>query len=393
MYSEDDINSAVSAGAISAEVARDFRAYMSKVREVPRSSEENFRLINSFNDIFVAIGVVILLLAVGAIGQAIAGIIVPAQDWWELVSQSPDQTQEQIAAWREASNLKDAVQISLAGLFVAATAWPLAEFFTRKRRMALPSILLLLAFVGGAFATFLGIAVGIVENGNDQIGAVMISVAALIAAVSAYIHWLRFMVPITVAAGSAAIAGTVISLIVAGIGPDSVNSEVILTLVFIAGLAVFAFAMHWDMSDRERTSRRSDVAFWLHLLSAPMIAHPIFSLIGVTEGDNIGVGAAIGVVAVYIGFGLIALAVDRRAMLVSALAYVLFALTFLFREFGAVELNFALTALVIGSALLSLSAFWQPIRRSVVSALPDTLQAKLPPTSELPLPGGASTNA
>ena len=39
------------------------------------------------------------------------------------------------------------------------TAWGLAEFFTRKRRMALPSIiLLLLAFTGGvlltAFATF-----------------------------------------------------------------------------------------------------------------------------------------------------------------------------------------------------------------------------------------------
>lgn len=58
-----------------------------------------------------------------------------------------------------------------------------------------------------------------------------------------------------------------------------------------------------------------------------------------TEGDNLGVGAAIGVLAVYIGFGLVALAIDRRAMLVSALVYVLFALTFLFREFGAVELN------------------------------------------------------
>ena len=39
------------------------------------------------------------------------------------------------------------------GLFVAATAWGLAEFFTRKRRMALPSIILLLAFVGGVFET------------------------------------------------------------------------------------------------------------------------------------------------------------------------------------------------------------------------------------------------
>ncbi|QFT78398.1 hypothetical protein [Erythrobacter sp. THAF29] len=393
MYSEDDINSAVAAGALSPEAAQSFRAHMTEMRALPRSSEEDFRLINSFNDIFVSIGIVILLLAVGAIGQAIAGAIAPADDFWALVRSNPQPTPEQMEAWREANNLKQAWQISLTGLFVAATAWPLAEFFTRKRRMALPSIILLLAFVGGTFATVLGLAVNIVENGNDQLGAVMIALAALIAAVAAFVHWKRFMVPITVAAGAAAVAATVIALAIAAISPNRANETLLLSLVFVAGLAVFAFAMRWDISDRERTTRRSDVAFWLHLLAAPMIAHPIFSLIGVTEGDNIGVGAAFGVVAVYIGFGLIALAIDRRALLVSALAYVLFALTFLFREFGAVELNFALTALVIGSALLSLSAFWQPIRRSVVSALPENIRAALPLTSDAPVPVANATTA
>jgi hypothetical protein len=83
---------------------------------------------------------------------------------------------------------------------------------------------------------------------------------------------------------------------------------------------------------------------------------------------------------VYVGLGLVALAIDRRALLVSALAYVLVALTFLFREFGVVELNVALTALIIGSALLTLSAFWTPIRRFVVGRLPTDLQLKLPVT-------------
>ena len=36
-------------------------------------------------------------------------------------------------------------------LAVAVTSWGLAEYFTRQRRMALPSIVLLLAFVGGVF--------------------------------------------------------------------------------------------------------------------------------------------------------------------------------------------------------------------------------------------------
>jgi hypothetical protein len=86
------------------------------------------------------------------------------------------------------------------------------------------------------------------------------------------------------------------------------------------------------------------------------------------------------VIGVYILFGLIALAIDRRALLVSALAYVLFAMTQLFRTFGAVELNVALTAFVIGSALLLLSAFWQNARAVVVGLLPDDLANQLPAT-------------
>ena len=39
------------------------------------------------------------------------------------------------------------------------------------------------------------------------------------------------------------------------------------------------------------------------------------------------------------------------------------------RSGGAVELSAAITALVIGSTLLSLSACWQPIRRLVATRL------------------------
>jgi hypothetical protein len=74
----------------------------------------------------------------------------------------------------------------------------------------------------------------------------------------------------------------------------------------------------------------------------------------------------------------VALAIDRRALLVSALAYVLYALNSLFQTYGVVELNFAFTALIIGSALLLLSAFWTPARRAVVRPLPDGLKVRLP---------------
>ena len=348
MYSEEDINSAVAAGTLSADAAAAFRAHMTQVRDMPRGDEENFRLVTSFNDIFVTIGVVIMLMAAGAIGEAI------------LHSNNGPSP--------------------LAGALVAATAWGLAEFFTLRRRMALPSIILLLAWVGGIFATLLGIVIGLADDGNDTLAAILVSASALVAAGAAWVHWRRFMVPITVAAGAVAVGGSLIALIGGTIasGTDIKPETVFIPLVFAVGIAIFAFAMRWDASDRARTTRRSDVAFWLHLAAAPMIAHPLFHWLGVTDGGEIGVAAAAGVLMVYVALGLVALAIDRRALLVSALAYVLIALTWLFDRFGAVELNFALTALVIGSALLTLSAFWTPIRKLVVEQLPNGLQARLP---------------
>jgi hypothetical protein len=214
---------------------------------------------------------------------------------------------------------------------------------------------------------------------NDLLGAVIGGISAAIAAGAAWLHWRRFHVPITVAAGAAAIAGLFLAVVVGIVQPGDTESakNLILGFILLLGIGVFLFAMWWDSSDRGRLTRRSDVAFWLHLLAAPMIAHPIFTLIGVTSG-SIGTGEALIVVGLYVLLGLTALAVDRRALLVSALAYVLFALTELFKQFGAVELNVALTALVIGSALLLLSAYWHQARRMIVTRLPATLQERLP---------------
>ncbi|MFZ1742966.1 MAG: hypothetical protein WAT93_08935 [Pontixanthobacter sp.] len=355
MYTEDDLRTAVATGAISAEAADALRNHVAISRDVPAGDEEHFRLINSFNDIFVTIAAILMLVAMAGIGQAFT------------------------------PNVDGPPPFS--GLLIAGAAWGMAEFFTRKRRMALPSIVLLLAFVGGVFATLIGTSIMLTgaDNPSETLIASLVGAAGLLTAGAAYLHWRRFKVPITVAAGAAAVAVTVIALIMAAIGVEnSRNAEtVLIPLVFVVGLAIFAFAMRWDISDRERQTRRSDVAFWLHLLAAPMIAHPLFYWIGVTEGQNIGASAAIGVLIVYVAMGLVALAIDRRALLVSALAYVLVTLTWLFDRFGAVELNVALTALVIGSALLTLSAFWTPIRQTIVSKLPNHMQQRLPISGRL----------
>ncbi len=360
MYSESDLESAVAGGALSAEQAAAFRDFVAAGRHVPAVDEEHFRLLTGFNDIFVAIAATILLVAVGWIGQTIPPRI-------------------------------DGDGPSLfAGLFVAAAAWPLAEFFTRKRRMALPSILLLLAFVGGIFFTALAGSVTLIGadrfDNNGQAVALVMAFAAAVAGGGAYAHWRRFHVPVTVAAGATTGVALVLGLIASamvGTG-DNLSFEqeqrietAMLVAALVLGIGVFLLAMRWDGSDPKRETRRSDVAFWLHLLAAPLIVHPIFSLLGLNEG-HVSAGGAATAVLLYVVLGLVALAVDRRALLVSALAYVLYALNSLFETYGVVELNVALTALIIGSALLLLSAFWTNARRAVVTPLPDGLKLRLP---------------
>jgi hypothetical protein len=356
MYSQNDLDDAVAAGAMSAESAAALRNFIETQRSAPAVDEEQFRLITGFNDIFVSIAAVILLVAVGWIGQ-----------WLGTYAHT---------------NVDGDGPSFLAPLAVAATSWGLALFFTAKRRMALPSIILLLAFVGSvfaavAFALVLAVGPDVLDN-NTQLAGVLGAVAGAIAAAGAWVHWKTFRVPITVAAGAAAVASIAVGLLIAALGQKLEQSEnLVLAFVLLLGIGVFLFAMRWDSSDPARVTRRTDVAFWLHLLAAPMIAHPVFALLGLNNG-NVGIGEGLVVVLLYILFGLTALAIDRRALLVSALAYVLFALNELFKQFGAIELNVALTALVIGSSLLLLSAFWHQAREAVVKPLPESLRAKLP---------------
>lgn len=352
MYSDSDLEAAVAAGAISPDAAAALRNYVADRSASPAVDEEQFRLITGFNDIFVSIAAAILLASLAWIGSAFG---------LRLGGNGP---------------------APVSGVLVAGAAWGLAEFFTRKRRMALPSILLLLAFVGGiveAVGTSLALMVGPdTLDTNKVLGALVVAGGAAAGALGAWFHWRRFRVPITIAAGAASVVGLVMALIASALGNNAHNmDQIMLGFLLVLGIGVFLFAMWWDSSDPRRETRRSDVAFWLHLLAAPMIVHPVFKLLGVAGGDG-SVSGALIVLVLYVLFALTALAIDRRALLVSALAYVLVAMSWLFKTAGATELSFALTALVIGSALLLLSAFWHSARRSVVKPLPPGLQAKLP---------------
>ena len=167
MYSQNDLDEAVAAGALSAESATSLRNFIEAQRSLPAVDEEQFRLITGFNDIFVSIAAVILLVAVGWIGQSIGAAMGTAVE-----GDGPS---------------------FLAPAAVAATSWGLAMFFTAKRHMALPSILLLLAFVGSLFATtafalIAAIGPDRVEN-NEQMAGVLAAVSGVVAAGGAWFHW------------------------------------------------------------------------------------------------------------------------------------------------------------------------------------------------------------
>ena len=339
MYSEAEIDAAVKAGVLPAETAAALRDFVARGHGAPGVDEEHFRLLTGFNDIFVTIAAALILIAIGWLGA-------------------------RAAPW-------------LGGALVAATSWGLAEYFTRKRRMGLPSILLLLSFVGACIGTALALAMPDANGfGRGHVAPLLAAFCVAVGAVAAFLHWRRFMVPITVAAGAASALGAGV-ILVATAFPDSL--EFMRVLTFIAGVAMFGLAMWWDASDRQRVTRRADVAFWLHLAAAPMIVHPVFGGLGLLAHGPVAAANALLAVGIYVVLAAVALAVDRRALLVSALAYVLWALSGLLIGQGAIASGFPIAALVIGSCLLLLSALWQRIRRATVLALPPRLQFSLPP--------------
>jgi len=328
MYTNEDLNEAVGQGIFTDDSVNQFRLHVAAQKNTSIADEENFRLISGFNDVFVVIASGLLLVSLFWLGSLISPVVAMAT--------------------------------------ISIASWLLAEFFVKKRRMALPAICLLLSFLGGIFAA----PIVFYQQPNET----AFMLAGLLTSIAAFLHWKRFRVPITIAAGMAALTACFTAIAVS-IFPAAlywINS-----LVFVGGLITFGLAMYWDASDRNRETRSSDVAFWLHLVSAPMIVHPIFTSLGVFEGAG-GVTTSLIVVGLYVLLALISIAVDRRAIMVSSLVYVVYAFSSLLENSGMVSYSFALTGLCIGATLLLLSAFWHTSRKQILKLVPQPIQLHLP---------------
>src|SRR3954467_9247817 len=117
MIATEILTKGVEQGIITADQAERLRALENagEPPDLPASpDDEQLRFISGFSDIFVTIGLAMFLGAIGFFGSRSGG---PLGMW----------------------------------IIIAAAAWLLAEFFTRLRRMALPSIVLLVVFSSTVF--------------------------------------------------------------------------------------------------------------------------------------------------------------------------------------------------------------------------------------------------
>lgn len=329
------LDAAVADGVIDRTTAERLLPYLEANGPLPETADaddEKLRLVTGFNDIFVTIGIALFL---GALGHLL----------WDGGG-------------------------TLAGLAVAAAAWGLAEFFTRVKRLALPSIALLVIFVGAVFIAVAGLLYG---GGISGFTPGQTLAAGLAAAVAAVLHWLRFHVPITVAAGTAAVVAMLLAVFELT-SPGILKAHPVWAFLPL-GLLVFAFAMWFDMSDLKRQTRRTDIAFWLHLLAAPLIVHPI--LIS-TVSNASSLAAAAQVVLAFLLLAAVALIVDRRAILVSSLSYLAYAAGTLIAATGLQSSSLAMSTLAVGAIVLLLSAAWRPLRRGFMRIVPASLRQRLP---------------
>lgn len=331
----DDLDAAVGEGIVTAEQAIALKGFAARRRSGPSPTvdEEDVRLVTSFNDVFVVIGIALSVGSIVGLGATFAPkFIAPT---------------------------------------VAILAWALSEIFTRRRRMALPSLVLVGVFAGACAAT-LPFLIG------DAAGRGLPFLVGLACFGGAYAHWRRFRVPIAMAAMTAGVVGAVIGTILAFAPRGAVDQAG--PLVLLAGIGVFLFAMRWDVSDRERRTRRSDTAFWLHILAAPLIVHPLAGFAGASRGfampHEVSPGPAIAMFAV---LAVIALVVDRRALLVSGLAYFGGSILLLIQKAGwSGSIGAALTVGIVGAVVLLLSIAWTPLRDTLLPFVPTRVRALVP---------------
>ena len=287
--------------------------------------EEPLKFIRSFGDVFITLGVVLLVIAINMLQLSGYYYFIP-----------------------------------VAGFIVVA------EWLVRVRRLALPGIAILISIL-----FFVNKAIAFDHQNATILGLGILCLISLL-------FYLRYKMPFSLlplAAGLVAIA-------IIQIGVDVFKHP----LIFAGfGLLVFSVAMWFDMRDTARQSHLSDSAFWLHLLASPLIVHG--AMVSMLFSDQAWI-QAIGKEAIIVTFFsailLLALLLDRRAMLISTQLYMIYALTQLLQgQLSSTQNILIYILMALGLFVIFFCTYWYKTRRLIFGFLSGSVVSRYIPDLNL----------
>lgn len=320
MLTEHQLEQAVTQGIISQEQRQALLALGQKKSH--GGDEEQLRFVRGFGDIFIALGIVLV-----AISFNFTGI--------------------------------DGYYYAIPVLAFVITA----EWLVRVRKLALPGIAILLCIIYfvNAFFSLSG-----QEKSFSNLGLITATSLAF---------YLRYKMPFSLLPATASI----IALLVYQIGIDILNQPYLLSMM---GLCVFIIAMVFDSRDTQRQNYLSDSAFWLHLIAAPLIAHGVMIVIVLAEpGSLVAIYRNPMIIGFFVLFFLIALFVDRRALLISSTAYAIYAITQLAKgQFADMQSMIAFVFMAFGVFVVLFGTYWYWARKLIFGWLRQSRIAGLVPS-------------
>ncbi|UXX81868.1 hypothetical protein [Roseovarius pelagicus] len=337
---EDDLRAAAAAGIITeAQAARLTHLAHERAGRVARAlpDDEPFELFRGFAEIFVSLGLILLLSGAMALVVVVGSALV--------------------------------IAVVFGGL-----CWLFSLYFTKKRRMALPSIVLTIGYACAA-GTVLGWLLdktGILSGDTS-----VVVIFGLLGIAAMALHYRVFKVPF-----SMFIAGLFGLMVV--FGTTGVLADIdqpfkdwnnlfdlrrggglaIGTLIF--GLLSLAVGLWFDMRDPHRIGRMARSAFWLHLLAAPALVNTVALTAYNTGGTQ---GMVLTLIALVL-ITMLALIIDRRSFLTAGLGYLAFVVAWAM-QLGEAELSWPLLLLVLGVIVTTLGTFWTQLRVVLMQALPN----------------------
>jgi len=287
--------------------------------------EEPLKFIRSFGDVFISLGIVLLVIAINMTSLSGYQYFIPA-----------------------------------VGFIL------LAEWLVRVRRLALPGIAILISLL-----YFVNKAIEFDHENATILGLAILSLTSLL-------FYLRHKMPFSLLPLAAGLVA--IGLIQVGI--DVIRQPIIFSAF---GLLVFVIAMWFDIRDTARQSHLSDSAFWLHLLASPLIVHGV--MVSMLLSDQAWIQTIGKEVIIVIFFGailLLALLLDRRAMLISTQLYMIYALTQLLQgQLDSTQNILIYILMALGLFIIFFGTYWYKTRRLIFGFLLGSKISRYIPDLEL----------